>query len=225
MEIYVRPNDSLWYYSQLFDISLILVEMSNPHARTNYLTIDEPIQIPGYVLNKYTVKTNESLWKIAIDHNLPVDSLKVVNPFINPSGLQVGQTLYVPQRVNEIIITDYDNYTYEKMQHDIQRLQSIYPFLFSQTIGKSVQGKDLIELQIGTGEKIVHLNGSFHANEWITTSIIMRFLNQYVLSLTNKLPIRGVITLPLFTGSVLSIVPMVNPDGVNLVLNGSSAAG
>lgn len=225
MEINVRPNDSLWYYSQLFDIPLILIEKSNPQTISNQLAIGEPIQVPGYALHEYTVKKNDSLWKIAMLHNIPLDTLQLVNPSTNATALEAGQIIYLPQRINEIIISDRDNYTYEKMQNDLQRLQEIYPFVVSQTIGNSVMGKDLIELQIGAGTKEVHLNGSFHANEWITTPIIMQFINQYVLSLTNKIPIRGVFTLPLFMDTMFSVVPMVNPDGVDLVLNGSEAAG
>lgn len=225
MEIYVRSNDSLWYYSQLLDIPLILIEKSNPQVLANQLTIGESIQIPGYMLNEYTVNKNDSLWKIAIHHNLPLDSLQLVNQSFKSSDLEVGQTVLLPTRVNKIIISDYDNYTYEKMLRDIQHLQHIYPFIYNQAIGSSVMGKDLIELQIGAGTQDVHLNGSFHANEWITTPIIMRFINEYVLSLTNKMPIRGIFTLPLFMDTLFSIVPIVNPDGVNLVLNGSSSAG
>src|SRR5699024_804271 len=100
-----------------------------------------------------------------------------------------------------------------------------YPFILEQSIGNSVMGKDIIELRVGTGEKQVHLNGSFHANEWITTPVIMRFMNEYALSLTNNDPIRGLYMLPLFQNTMLSVVPMVNPDGVDLVLDGASAAG
>jgi len=48
----------------------------------------------------------------------------------------------------------------------------------------------------------------------------MSYLNEYLLSLTNGTTIRGVKTLPLYQSIDLSIVPMVNPDGVDLVLNG-----
>lgn len=48
-------------------------------------------------------------------------------------------------------------------------------------------------------------------------------LNDYLLSLTNHTPIRGLSTFPLYQQTTLSIVPMVNPDGVNLVLNGPPA--
>lgn len=225
MEINVRSTDSLWYYSTLFDIPLILLKKSNPQIVANQLTIGEPVQIPGYALETYIVSQGDNLWRIANRYYLPLDSLQLVNKFTDSTVLQIGQTINLPQRVNNIIISDYDDYTYDKMLRDIERLQYIYPFLTGKSIGHSVMGKGLIELQIGTGTKNVHLNGSFHANEWITTSVIMRFINEYLLSLTNKIPIRGVSPLPLFTDTVLSVVPMVNPDGVNLVLEGPSAAG
>ena len=104
--------------------------------------------------------------------------------------------------------------------NDIKRLLEVYPFMQIPVIGKTVLGKKIPEIVIGTGEKRVHYNGSFHANEWITTSIIMTFLNDYLLALTNHNLIRGLPMFPLYQQSILSIVPMVNPDGVDLVLHG-----
>src|SRR5699024_3896655 len=88
MEINVCPNDSLWYYRQLFDIPLILLEKSNPQAISNQLAIGERIQVPGYALHEYTVKKNDSLWKIAMLHNIPVDTLQLVNPSTNATALE-----------------------------------------------------------------------------------------------------------------------------------------
>lgn len=225
MEVIIRPNDTFWYYSQLFDISLILIEQSNPQLNANQLTTGQRVQLPGYVKSEYKITVNDSLWNIAIRYNIPVDTLLLINRNLNPANLQIGQSVVIPQRIDNFIISDFDNYTFEKMVRDINNLLSVYPFIFRKVIGSSVMGKDLIELQIGNGSKKVHIDGSFHANEWITTSTIMRFLNEYVLSVTNSRPIRGLNMLPLFKDTCLSIVPMVNPDGVNLVLNGASAAG
>ena len=66
------------------------------------------------------------------------------------------------------------------------RLQMVYPFLQASSIGNSVLGREIPEILIGSGDKRVHYNGSFHANEWITTPIILTFLNDYLLSLTNQ---------------------------------------
>lgn len=111
------------------------------------------------------------------------------------------------------------------MLTELDQLLTIYPFIHSQSIGNAILGKDLIELQVGTGSKEVHVNGSFHANEWITTPVIIRFLNHYALSITNNMPIRGLNLFSYFMSTWLSLVPMVNPDGVNLVINGAESAG
>ena len=81
-------------------------------------------------------------------------------------------------------------------------------------------GKPLEEIRVGSGAKRVHVNGSFHANEWITTNVLVRFLDEYSLALTNGGSIRGLAVNPLYEATQLSLVPMVNPDGVDLVVNG-----
>ncbi|WP_099158295.1 M14 family metallopeptidase [Virgibacillus ndiopensis] len=225
MEVTIRYNDSFWYFSQLFDIPLLLIENSNPQINAKQLPIGGRIQIPGYMLKEYDIKEDDSFWEIAITNNIPMDALFLVNPFVDQYTLKVGQTIHIPQRVNDLLITKVEQYTYEKMLQDLGQLQEVYPFLFSQSIGQSVLGKELVEIKVGNGKKQVHLNGSFHANEWITTPVIMQFLNQYAMSLTNNISIRGIYMLPLYIDTTLSLVPMVNPDGVNLVLNGSAAAG
>ena len=225
MEIMVRPGDTVWYYSQLFSVPLILIETSNPGMDATQLQIGQVIQIPGYVKESYIIKDNDSFWTIAREENIPLDILELTNQDIDPSQLQIGQAIVLPRRVTEMVVDDVSSYTYEKMSADISELQLIYPFIMTHSTGTSVMGKEIIELQIGTGSKEVHLNGSFHANEWITTPIIMRFINQYVLSATNGLPIRDMPALPLYHATQLSVVPMVNRDGVNLVIEGISAAG
>lgn len=225
MEIYVHSGDSFWYYSRLFNIPLELIIQSNPTLSSSQLQIGQSIQIPGFITQNYQVRPADSLWKIAVSHQTSVDAILRVNPGIQSANLQVGQTIVVPVRITDLVLSDPADYTYEKMIEDINRLLTIYPFIRRNTIGNSVLGKDLVELQIGIGNKQVHVNGSFHANEWITTPVIMRFLNQYALSLTNNQPIRGLNMMPYFMQTFLSAVPMVNPDGVDLVIEGSTAAG
>ena len=225
MKITVRLGDSLWYYSQLFNIPVILIETSNPGVNALQIQVGQEIKIPGYLRENYTIEPNDSFWRLAIENNIPLDLIELMNSTIDSSQLQVGQTIYLPRRVTEFVIDDIANYTYERMITDINELLSIYPFIMKRSIGSSVMGKDITELQIGAGPTEVHLNGSFHANEWITTPIIMRFINEYALSLTNGLPINDIATLPMYQATLFSAVPMVNPDGVNLVIQGASAAG
>ncbi|GAB3805084.1 M14 family metallopeptidase [Virgibacillus kimchii] len=225
MEVTVRNGDTLWYYSQLFGIPLILIEDSNPGITPDQLTTGQQVAIPGYMVEPYTIQPNDTLWTISMTNNVPVDSLRLLNPGIDAFQLQINEQIYLPHKVEGMIISDASHYTYETMLSDMEKLATVYPFIMQQVIGQSVMTKDIIDLQIGRGAKNVHVNGSFHAQEWITTPVLMQFINEYALSLTNHLPIRGLFMLPFYRDSLLSIVPMVNPDGVNLVLNGAEAAG
>ncbi len=113
-------------------------------------------------------------------------------------------------------------YTFETLIAGIIKLKEDYPFIQVKEIGRSVQNRPLYELRIGGGKKHVHINGSFHGNEWITSAIIMHFLQEFCLCLKNKQSLLGQHVLSLYESCTLCVVPMVNPDGVNLVLNGLS---
>ncbi|WP_163102357.1 M14 family metallopeptidase [Peribacillus alkalitolerans] len=220
MDVYVRQGDSFWYYSQLFKMNFQLIVDSNSGVNPNQLSIGQRVRIPGYVGIAYQIKQGDSLWQIAQSRKLSLDAILVANRDINPNSLQVGQTIRVPLRITWPLVKGKQEYSFETMMNDIARLHRVYPFIQVPMIGKSVLGKDIPEVLIGKGDKRVHYNGSFHANEWITTPVVMTFLNEYLLALTNQTSIRGISMFPQYQQTMLSIVPMVNPDGVNLVLNG-----
>ena len=224
MKIKVRSGDTLWYYSQLFMIPLNLIFNSNIGIHAQKLHTGQEIVIPGYTTQSYRIKQGDSFWKISASRNLSVDGLLLLNPTINPNQLIVGQMIDIPKRIITVDTHIHLKYDYAQLQKDIQTLKSHFPFIQVKTIGHSVEGKNIEEITIGKGTKKVHMNASFHANEWITTPVLMSFLNTYLLSLTNSQPIRGINTMSLYQLVKLSIVPMVNPDGVDLVLNGPPAA-
>lgn len=220
MDIFVRPGDSLWRYSEVFKIPLQLIIDSNRNINPQFLRVGQRIRIPGYITNDYQIRQGDSFWQIAQNRNIPLTALLLANPDLNPNALQIGQTIRIPQQITWRIINGQQSYDYSIMMNDLNKLLDAYPFLQSSAIGHSVLGREIPEILIGKGLKRIHYNGSFHANEWITTPIILTFLNDYLLSLTNQNTIRGISTLPLYQQTSLSIVPMVNPDGVNLVIHG-----
>lgn len=109
------------------------------------------------------------------------------------------------------------NYTYEIMSSDIYELNITYPFLQVQNIGFSVLGKQLPIIRLGRGEKEVFYSASFHANEWITSVILMKFIEDYCVAYSNNSSLFGYSIRNLFGNVSIYIMPMVNPDGVNLV--------
>ena len=78
------------------------------------------------------------------------------------------------------------NYTYEIMKSHIYELNITYPFLQVQNIGFSVLGKQLPIIRLGRGEKEVFYSASFHANEWITSVVLMKFIEDYCIAYTNN---------------------------------------
>jgi g-D-glutamyl-meso-diaminopimelate peptidase len=220
MQVRVRQGDTLWYYSQLFGLPLMLLVDSNPQLNPGALQIGQAVNIPGFAAASYEVQPGDTMWTIAQRRGLSVDALLLLNPGIDPARLSIGQTLAVPQRVTWRIVQARDGYTSSMMLADLQRLTDLYPFVRRRDIGASVMNKPIPELRIGRGAKQVHWNASMHANEWITTPVLVQFLNDYLLALTNWGNIRGLELLPFYSAITLSVVPMVNPDGVDLVIDG-----
>jgi g-D-glutamyl-meso-diaminopimelate peptidase len=220
MKIRVRSGDSLWYLSKIFTTPLNLIIDSNPNADPENLAIGQEIVIPGFRTLPYQVKEGDTFSKLAHLRNMSIDSIYLLNPEVNPKQLSVGDSILIPNRVVKPIVTGKMKYDYSALEHDINELTQIYPFIRVKTIGKSTLGLPLLEIRIGDGPKKININASFHANEWITTPILMTFINTYLLSLTNELSLRGRRMLSFYHSVELSAVAMVNPDGVNLVLNG-----
>jgi g-D-glutamyl-meso-diaminopimelate peptidase len=223
MKVHVRSGDSLWYYSRLFMIPLNLIIDSNPGLNPNNLNIGQEVNIPGFKVQTYTIKKGDTFWKLSEARHLSVDALLLLNQQVNPNQLQAGTKIKIPIRVFSSVVNGKRRYNFEALSADISQLQEVYPFIKVETIGKSVLGKPIQEIRFGKGTKKVHFDASFHANEWITSGVLMMLVNQFLLSLTNSMPIRGLQTMPLYQAADLSIVPMVNPDGVNLVINGPPA--
>ncbi|MED4956985.1 M14 family metallopeptidase [Paenibacillus macerans] len=220
MKIQVRAGDTLWYYSQLFNLPLQLIVDSNAGVDAANLAVGQEVNIPGFLVSEYQIKPGDSLWKLARDRGISLDMLILLNPSVNPNRLEIGQRVQLPLRVTWFVVDVRKPYDYAALRSDLNRLMDLYPFLGYRNIGHSVMGKPLPELRVGQGNKRVHANGAFHANEWITTPVLIKFLNHYSLALTNNTGIKGLQMWPYYEAATLSVVPMVNPDGVDLVING-----
>lgn len=224
MQVKVRAGDTLWKFSILFGIPFQLVLDSNRDIDPAKLAIGDTVHIPGYVWAEHTVIAGDSLWRIATMNGVSVDLLLQSNPGLHNAMLEIGTKVSVPRRVTGRVVEPRRPYGYGSLLQDLNRLVGVYPFIVRSNIGTSVMGKAIPEVVIGDGPKKIHFNGSFHANEWITTPVLMLFLNDYLLALTNSIDLGGLAMYPQYLSTRLSVVPMVNPDGVNLVVSGAPAA-
>ncbi|MCI8482145.1 MAG: hypothetical protein HFJ27_03550 [Clostridia bacterium] len=103
------------------------------------------------------------------------------------------------------------------LENNLKDLLQEYPFLNSTIIGYSVLGKPLYSIRFGNGSKEVFYAASFHANEWITSPILMKFIEDVCKAFVSDSNILGLSARELLRNTTFHLCPMVNPDGVDLV--------
>lgn len=101
---------------------------------------------------------------------------------------------------------------------NLKGFQSKFPFLEQGNIGYSVLGQGLKYIKFGRGNKQIFYSASIHANEWINSVLLMKFLENLSSAYLNNSTIWGVPASYLFNNYSLYIVPMLNPDGVDLIV-------
>lgn len=170
----------------------------------------------GY--DTYRIRPGDTLYLIARRYYTTVASLITANPGINPNNLQVGREIIVPYSL-EVVYTNID-YTYDIMKKDLEGLKSRYPFIEVASAGKSELGKELYYVKLGNGPNKIFYNGSHHAIEWITTVLLMKFIENFSKAYALGQPLEGYNAQDIWNKSSIYVMPMVNPDGVDLVLNG-----
>ena len=100
----------------------------------------------------------------------------------------------------------------------IERLLRAYPFLRSENLTTTVFQRPVPTLVIGNGPRKVVFSASHHANEWITTLILLKFAEDFAQAISTDGNIYGLSARKLADEVTIYMVPMVNPDGVDLVV-------
>jgi g-D-glutamyl-meso-diaminopimelate peptidase len=113
------------------------------------------------------------------------------------------------------------SYCYNDLINQLLLLQQQNPHLICEVIGYSVMGKEIIAIKLGQGKREVHYNASIHANEWITAVILIRFIMECLRSIDDEDGFfNGFDLRALLQETTVWFVPLLNPDGVELVLDG-----
>lgn len=92
-----------------------------------------------------------------------------------------------------------------------------FPFFRRERLGFSAYGRPIDALILGRGERRVMYSAAHHANEWITTPVLLKFAEEVGNALRAGGHIQDVPAADLLDAATIYLVPMVNPDGVDLV--------
>ncbi len=117
------------------------------------------------------------------------------------------------------------NYSYRDLSKLIDAVTEKYPFIRRFSIGKSCLNKDITALRIGRAKNCMLFAAGIHGSEHITTNIIMYFLYELASALYTDSRIGSVRVSKALKDCGVIIVPMVNPDGCDIAINGISYAG
>ena len=102
--------------------------------------------------------------------------------------------------------------TSSRCEETVRQLSETYGFRREQ-LTTTAWGRPLTALVAGTGERQVLFTAAHHANEWITAPVLLKFAED--LGKGGKL--YGVDADLILRNSTVHLVPMVDPDGVDLV--------
>ncbi len=115
---------------------------------------------------------------------------------------------------------DFQRYSYKDLVANIEELKKHYPFIHLEVIGHSVMGKNIVAIRLGVGAKELFYSGDWHANEYLTAPLLMTFVEDFAKAYANHNTLRGIDVQKIYQNTSIWIVPMVNPDGIELVQEG-----
>ena len=108
--------------------------------------------------------------------------------------------------------------TSESCQRMIRALVETYPFCRTELLGSTAFQRPLRSLVIGTGPRKVIYSAAHHANEWITALVLLKFAEDLAEAIQNDGQINGKRAADIAQTATIYMVPMVDPDGVDLVV-------
>ena len=99
----------------------------------------------------------------------------------------------------------------------ILKITETYPFCRSEELTTTAFGRPIHTLVIGNGPMKVIYSAAHHANEWITTPVLLKFAEELAEAIQTGGQLFSTDARTLAENTTIYLVPMVDPDGVDLV--------
>ena len=107
--------------------------------------------------------------------------------------------------------------TSESCQRMIRRIVESYPFCRTEVLASTAFQRPISTLVVGTGPRKVLFTAAHHANEWITALVLLKYAEDLAQAIQNGGILFGQRAKELADAVTIYMVPLVNPDGVDLV--------
>lgn len=111
----------------------------------------------------------------------------------------------------------------EMRRKTVDTMRKEFEFVEVGKIGKSVCGRDIDVLRLGNKRKSNLWVGAHHGLEWMTTLLVFEFFYDICKNLKFNKRVNGIDIKAALEEKGLTIVPCLNPDGVEIALTGFGA--
>lgn len=115
------------------------------------------------------------------------------------------------------IVNTQQPITSESCQRMIREIVDAYPFCRTEVMASTAFQRPISTLVVGTGPRKVLFTAAHHANEWITALVLLKYAEDLAEAIGNGGILFGQRARELANAVTIYIVPMVDPDGVDLV--------
>ncbi len=110
---------------------------------------------------------------------------------------------------------------YDTLRREMYALVGKYPFMHIERLGKTSMGREILALKIGKRPAYTLYAAAFHGKERITAAVALRFAERVCEAVTVGGNISGISARRMFADRGMIILPMVNPDGCDIAVNGA----
>ena len=114
--------------------------------------------------------------------------------------------------------------TAENTEKYIKEILKEHPCSKSFFVGKSVLGRKIRVLSIGKNQRSVLFVGATHGSEWLTALVIFRFFEEVCSAFEHGTSVCGIDVAKAVAKRGITVIPVLNPDGVEINIRGKSAA-
>ena len=107
--------------------------------------------------------------------------------------------------------------TYQLARDTAEEITRTYPVCGKRVLATTAFGREIEALNIGSGGRTVLFTAAHHANEWITATVLFKFAEELSKAILEQGELYGIPGRLFEENCQIFLVPMVDPDGVDLV--------
>lgn len=142
-------------------------------------------------------------------------------------AMSLGAQIPALSSSDPIVDVSKQKYSYQEMLDDLALLAERYPNVFSYELGATTyQGRQIPLVTLGNrySGRYVMVQASMHAREYMSALLVMALMERYADYCQRYILYKDVFLCDVFQQVCFVIVPMANPDGVEIAQRGEDGA-